>query len=120
MLEHDLLHTLMTHLPDAIYFKDRDGRFLRISQGLAHRLGLSDPAQAVGKTDSDFFPAEYAAAARQDELVMMSSGQAIVAKQEHPRWPTGEETWVLTTKAPLRDQHGQVIGTFGKAFNGGD
>jgi PAS domain S-box-containing protein len=113
MLEHDLLHTLMTHLPDAIYFKDRDGRFLRISQGLAHRLGLSDPAEAVGKTDADFFPAEYAAAARQDELVMMSSGQAIVAKQEHPRWPTGEETWVLTTKAPLRDQQGQVIGTFG-------
>ena len=58
--ERSLLHTLMNHLPDAIYFKDRDGRFLRVSNALADKFGLPDPKAAVGKSDADFFTAEHA------------------------------------------------------------
>ncbi len=111
--ERYLLHTLMTHLPDAIYFKDTEGRFVRISRGLAERLGLDDPEQARWKRDRDFFEPEYAELAEQDEQEMMRSGQPMVGKIEHPRWPVGTEAWVLTTKAPLYDRAGKLLGTFG-------
>ena len=58
--ERHLLHTLMDNLPDVIYFKDRESRFTRINMAHAKQFGLSDPAQAVGKTDFDFFTAEHA------------------------------------------------------------
>jgi PAS domain S-box-containing protein len=111
--ERYLLHTLMTHLPDAIYFKDIEGRFVRISRGLAERLGLDDPELARGKRDRDFFEPEYAALAERDEQALMRDGQPMVGKLEHPRWPVGTENWVLTTKAPLYDRNGKLVGTFG-------
>ena len=63
--ERHLLHTLMDNLPDVIYFKDRESRFTRINKAHAKLFGLSDPAQAVGKTDFDFFTAEHAQEALQ-------------------------------------------------------
>ena len=58
--EKDLLHTLMDNLPAAIYFKDRASHFTRINMAHAKKFGLSDPAQAAGKSDFDFFAAEHA------------------------------------------------------------
>jgi two-component system sensor histidine kinase/response regulator len=111
--ERNLLYTLMNHLPDCIYFKDRGGKFLRISQAHSDRLGLRTPDDAVGKYDPDFFCREYAEQARQDEERLIQTGQPLIGKEEHPSWPDGREGWVLTTKAPLHDQDGQLIGTFG-------
>lgn len=114
VLEHEryLLRTLMDHAPDDIYFKDGAGRFLRNNQGHARRLGLADPAEAVGRTDFDFFSEEHARQAHDDEQEVIRTGRP-VTKEEKETWPDGRVTWVLTTKLPLRDKHQRIVGTFG-------
>lgn len=111
--ERSLLANLMDHIPDNIYFKDTEGKFLQINKAKARRSGLSDPADAVGKSDFDFFPEEHARKAQTDELRLMQSGEALIGQEEKLIWPDGRETWVSTTKVPLRDAEGRVIGTFG-------
>ena len=73
--ERYLLHTLMDNLPDNIYFKDAAGRFLRINKALTAYFGLSDPAQAIGKTDFDFFTEDHARLAYADEQEIIRTGQ---------------------------------------------
>src|ERR1017187_3215088 len=99
--ERHLLLTLMDNLPDVIYFKDRESRFTRINKALAKQHGLSDPAQAVSKTDFDFFTAEHAQEAYKDELDIIRTGQPIVGKEEKETWADGHITWVSSTKMPL-------------------
>jgi two-component system sensor histidine kinase/response regulator len=111
--ESYLLHLLMENVPDSIYFKDLQSRFIRINRGLAKRFGLSDPAEAVGKTDFDFFSEEHARQAYLDEQEVIRTGQPLVAREETEYWPDGRVTWVSTTKLPLRDRHGAIIGTCG-------
>lgn len=111
--EKYLFHTLLDHLPDFIYFKDRDSRFLRVSRMLAEQMGLSDPTDAIGKCDFDFHQEDYAQAAREDELKLMDSGQEVLGREEHAVWPDGRTTWVATTKLPMRDESEKVVGTFG-------
>ena len=111
--ERTLLHTLMNHLPDAIYFKDESGRFLRISKALADKFGLADVSEAKGKSDANFFTSEHADQAADDEQTIMESGEPIVGLIEKETWPDGHATWVSTTKAPLHDKDDQLVGTFG-------
>jgi PAS domain S-box-containing protein len=111
--ERDLLRALMENLPDSIYFKDSASRFLQISQSKARRSGLTDPEEAVGKTDFDFFASEDAQQAFADEKAIMQTGQPLVSKEEMHVWPDGRKSWVATSKLPLRDQQGNIIGTFG-------
>ena len=111
--ERDLLRALMENLPDSIYFKDTESRFLRIGKSKALRSGLSDAAEAVGKTDFDFFKTEDAQASFRDEQEVMRTGQPMVGKEEQHVWPDGRSSWVTTSKLPLRDKQGHLIGTFG-------
>jgi PAS domain S-box-containing protein len=101
----------MDYMPDHIYFKDTEGRFIRNSKSQAEMLGLSSPDQAVGKTDFDFFP--HAAKAYAEEQAVIRSGQPLVDFEEQVIWPDKRETWVSTTKLPLRNSDGQTIGIFG-------
>lgn len=103
----------MDNLPDRIYFKDRASRFTRINLADAKSFGLAHPAEAVGKTDFDFFTAEHAQEAYNDEQEIIRTGQPVVDKEEKETWPDGRVTWVSTTKMPLRDAHGNIVGTFG-------
>jgi PAS domain S-box-containing protein len=112
-LERYLLHTLMDNIPDSVYFKDRESRFLRISRQMAEKFGLGSSAGAIGKTDADVFTAEHAQQARADEEEIMRTGEPLVARVERETWPDREATWVSTTKMPLRNDAGNVIGTFG-------
>ena len=111
--ERYLLHTLMDNLPDAVYFKDRESHFTRINKADVKLFGLSGPAQAVGKTDFDFFTTEHAQEAYNDEQQIIRTGQPVVGKEEMETWPDGHVTWASTTKMPLRDAKGNIIGTFG-------
>jgi diguanylate cyclase (GGDEF)-like protein/PAS domain S-box-containing protein len=108
-----LLDVLLEHSPDHLYFKDVESRFLRVSRSLAKWMGLADPLEAIGCTDADFFAPEHAEKARSDEDVVLRTGRPIVGVEEREVWPDGRETWVSTTKAPLRNRQGQVIGIFG-------
>jgi PAS domain S-box-containing protein len=111
--ERQLLNALLANTPDHIVFKDAEGRFIRVSRAHAQLIGLNDPADAIGRTDADFFPPVYARKAREDELEVMRSGRSLVGTEEELVWPDGRRTWVSTTKAPLRNYRGEVVGTFG-------
>lgn len=111
--ERFLLTTLISNLPDPVYFKDTASRFIRVNPALAERLGGADPEQMIGKTDFDFFAPEHAGPAFVDEKEVMKTGQPIIGKEEKEVWPDGAVKWVSTTKMPLRNEAGQIIGTFG-------
>jgi predicted signal transduction protein with EAL and GGDEF domain len=76
-----------------------------------------NPAQAVGKTDSDIFSSEHADQAFSDEQEIIRTGEAKVGIEEKETWPDGHESWVLTTKIPLKDRRGRIIGTMGIAHD---
>jgi len=115
--EHELLEAFLEHIPDNVYFKDRDSRFVCISRAMADYFGLANPAQAVGKTDTDIFSSGHADQAFADEQEIIRTGQAKAGIEEKETWPDGHETWVLTTKVPLKDLHGKIIGTMGISHN---
>jgi PAS domain S-box-containing protein len=110
--ERRLLQALMSSIPDHIYFKDRDSRFIRISDAQARAFGVADPAQAVGKRDFDYFTEEHARQAFEDEQRVILTGRSMT-KEERETWPGRPDTWVSTTKAPLRDETGSIVGTVG-------
>jgi PAS domain S-box-containing protein len=111
--ERYLLHSLLDTIPDSVYFKDEHSRFIRVSRAMADRHGLGRPDSVIGKTDFDIFTEEHARPAFDDEQEIVRSGKPVVGKEEKETWSGREEEWVLTTKVPLRDPGGRVVGTFG-------
>ena len=99
-----LLEVLMDNIPDSIYFKDRASQFVMINRDQAKKFGLADPHLATGKSDADFFKPTHAQQALADEQRVMQTGQPLVGIEEKETWPDGRETWVSTTKMPLRDR----------------
>ena len=108
-----LLEVLMDNIPDSIYFKDTASQFVMVNRAQAKKFGLADPHLAVGKSDADFFKPAHAQQALADEQRVVQTGQPLVGIEEQETWPDGRETWVSTTKMPLRDQAGRILGTFG-------
>jgi PAS domain S-box-containing protein len=111
--ERDLLHTLLDNLPDRIYFKDELSRFTRISRAVTEQFKISHPREAMGRSDRDFFSAEHAQSALADEAQVMETGEPILGKVEREVLPDGRTTWALTSKLPLKNRQGKIIGNFG-------
>ena len=111
--ERDLLHELMDSSPDNIYFKDAASRFTRNNLAHTRALGLSKPEDALGKTDFDFFPEEFAREKFADEQRIMQTGEPLVGKIERVPRPGGLPVWVSSTKVPIRDANDKVTGLLG-------
>jgi PAS domain S-box-containing protein len=114
-LEHErnLLRTLIDNLPDYIYIKDAQGRFIAANLATARLMGASTPKDLLGKTDSDFYPPELATEYRADEEDVLRSGRPLINKDEPHVDPTGTRRAVLSTKVPLKDSQGNVVGLVG-------
>ena len=108
-----LFWQLMESLPDHVFFKDSKSRFICINHSLAHFFGLEHPDDAIGRSDFDFFQAEYARAKFDTEQEIISSDEGWCFREERDLQSDGSEKWVLTTKLPLHDLNGDVCGTFG-------
>ncbi len=111
--EQHLLRTLMDHSPDAIYFKNKESRFIKVNTTFAKSHGKESPVGLLGLTDFDLFTDEHAQEAFDDEMLVLNTGEPIIGKEEKETWPDGHETWVSTSKLPLYDDKGNITGTFG-------
>lgn len=108
------MDNLLAARHERVYFKDHLSRFLFVSAGwiAAYTPGRT-PENLAGKTDFDIFTYAHATAALQDEQQIMRTGQPITGKVERETREGSADTWVSTTKMPLRDENGKIIGTFG-------
>jgi diguanylate cyclase (GGDEF)-like protein/PAS domain S-box-containing protein len=108
-----LLNALMENVADSIYFKDRQCRLLRVSRKMALDLGHEHPSKLIGKTDRDLFGEEFGQKTMLDDLHVMETGLPIIGLVESRSLPNGEVNWTSTTKLPIRDQSGKVLGLLG-------
>ena len=137
--ERELFHALTDNLPDAIYFKDRESRFVRLSrskversrQVLLKRFRAANPSfdtqtlpvhltdtdkcgeYLIGKTDFDVYEEARARMSYTDEQEIINTGQPLIGKLEQTRQADGNSAWFLTSKLPWRDKTGKIVGTFG-------
>jgi diguanylate cyclase (GGDEF)-like protein/PAS domain S-box-containing protein len=107
------LLNLMASDDEMTYFKDLQGRFVRVSRGQVERFKLREERELLGTTDFDYFSAEFAESASADEQHMIATGEPLVGFFQRELWPDQPPTYVLTTKRPLRLEDGTIIGTFG-------
>ncbi len=111
--ERDLLRALLDNIPDRIYFKDVESRFIRCSNSMALRLGLDDPKKVVGKTDFDFHPEEKAQEFYEDEQRIILTGKPLINKLEEQTDLDAKPIWASVTKVPIYNQNGHVTGLIG-------
>jgi PAS domain S-box-containing protein len=108
-----LFEAMLDNIPDRIYFKDVQSRFLKINKALADRLGLSNPDDAIGKTDFDFNAPDKAREFFEDEQSILQTGEPLINKIERKNLSNGDTAWTSTTKVPLRNREGAVVGIVG-------
>ncbi|MBN1758886.1 MAG: SpoIIE family protein phosphatase [Chitinispirillaceae bacterium] len=111
--ERDWLYLLLDHSRDAIYFKDLNSKYLRISRCHPAMQYYSETEEAIGKSDFDIFPIEHAQEAYDDEMRIIATGEPILGIIERETAPGMPEKWVFTSKMPIRDKNGKTTGTFG-------
>jgi len=111
--ESGLLRALIDNMPDYIYVKDPQSRFVLLNKAQARLLGTEDPTAVVGKTDFEFFPREYALHYHADEQAILASGEPMIGHEEPVVDPSGQTRWVSTTKVPVRDSNGAITGLVG-------
>jgi len=111
--EDEMLRILIDNLPDLIYVKDTDGRFLLANVAVSRIMGAKAPCDLLGKNDFDFHPKELAARYHEDEQKVIRSGTPLLSRQEECRDPAGNLMHLSTTKIPIRDATGTVTALVG-------
>lgn len=111
-LERDIIQGLLDNIPDAIYFKDRNNRITKVNNFYANGMGL-EADKILGKTDFDFFPYDQAKKMFEDDNYVLHTGKPIVGKIERTLLPNGTWNQVITTKIPMYNRKGKIIGTMG-------
>ena len=111
--QRNLLRTLIDHLPDNIFVKDPQSRIILNNVAHAQALGAASPEEVAGKTDMDFFPRELAEKFRTDERKLLETGEPFNGEETGLNRSTGQQQWSRTTKVPLRDAQGKIIGIAG-------
>jgi PAS domain S-box-containing protein len=110
--EKSLLDALMDNIPDSIYFKDRQSRLLRMNRKNLIDLNMNLD-QIVGKTDIELWGEEFGRKTVADEQLLMETGEPIIGLIETRYIENGQINWTWTTKVPLRDISGQIVGLVG-------
>ena len=112
--KNELFINLMDNMTDHIYFKDLDSKFIMLNNSTVNWHGFESQDEAIGKTDFDLYTDEHAQKAFEDEQRIIKTGEPLIGIMEKETWQTdGHVSWVSTTKMPLKDRNGKIIGTFG-------
>jgi PAS domain S-box-containing protein len=116
--ERNLLRTLIDILPDEIYVKDNNSRFLLVNSTWAKNNAHSEAVSAaIGKSDYDFFAHDLADEFSADERRLIETGEPLVNKEEINLRQADDQRWMQTTKVPLRNPAGRVVGLVGISRN---
>jgi len=110
--EKQLFQNLLDNLPDAVYFKDKKNRLIRVNRFYADGFKMK-PEEIVGKTDFDFFPKDQAQEMFNDDTYVLKTGKPIIGKIERTLLPNGTYNCVTTTKIPVINKDGEIVGTMG-------
>lgn len=113
--EHNLLHAIINQIPDLVYAKDRQGRFLAANEAVARRNGLQHGNELLGKTDFDLHSAAVAQVFFGIEQAIMETGEPMIGMEEELSDETGTSRWIQTSKVPMRNGLGEIIGLIGVA-----
>jgi len=114
--ERRLLRTVMDAIPDRIYVKDAEGRFLMQNAALLKLRGVKRHEDIIGKTVFDIFPAEAAQRYQNEDQKILESGEPLIDREARTLFGSGLEgtsTWHLTSKVPLKDASGKTYGLVG-------
>jgi PAS domain S-box-containing protein len=115
-VDQPLLRTLVDLLPAFVYVKDNDSRFLMANESCAHYMGAKSSQDLLGKTDADFYPAQIAEGFRIEEMEVLK-GIPLINKEETGGLNSNDQIILLTTKVPLKDRFGNIIGLVGTSFD---
>jgi PAS domain S-box-containing protein len=112
IIKHDLLKSLLDNIPDCIYFKDKNSKFVVVNKAKAEKSNTTSD-KMIGKTDFDFFNERYANESMIDDKKVMETGTPLINKIEKVEDLAGQEYWISVTKIPRFDERGKIIGTMG-------
>ncbi|MGJ8697500.1 MAG: PAS domain-containing protein [Verrucomicrobiaceae bacterium] len=111
--DRHLMRLLIDSVPMNVYFKDVDCRFVLVNKPMVEWFGKESSAEVHGKRDRDIFSEEHWRQAEADERRIMETGEPIVGIIEKETWGGRQDTWVMTSKYPWRNEEGEIFGTFG-------
>ena len=109
----NLFSALLNNSSDSIYFKDLQGKFIKVNWAVAKAHNQPSPYKLIGKTDFDLFGKEHASESYNDEQQIIRSGEPLVGKEERILWPDGTTSWISSSKMPYFDESGNIVGIVG-------